>query len=190
MQIGKTLYVTKRKKWREWLAKNHDKKNEIWLIYNKKASGKARIDYNHAVEEALCFGWIDSTVKSIDEQKYAQRFSPRRKKSHLSQMNKERVRALIKQKKMTKAGLAAIAHVYNPKTDTPKKPKLPVYIENALKVDKKAWDNWQKFPDSYKRMRIAYVKSQKKHNSETGKAAVRNLVKMTAKGKRFGFVKE
>ena len=78
MDIGKTLYVTDRKQWRSWLAKNHTKAKEIWLIYYRKSSGKKRIPYNDAVEEALCYGWIDSIMKSIDEKSFAQRFSPRK----------------------------------------------------------------------------------------------------------------
>ena len=72
------LYASTRKQWREWLRKNHSAKKEIWLVYYKKHSNKIRIPYNDAVEEALCFGWIDSTVRTIDENKYAQRFSPRK----------------------------------------------------------------------------------------------------------------
>ena len=101
MELGKTLYVTDRKKWRSWLAKNHNKEKDIWLIYYRKSSGKKRIPYNDAVEEALCYGWIDSIQKRIDEEKFAQRFSPRKPNSVLSQMNKERIHKLIEQKKMT-----------------------------------------------------------------------------------------
>jgi len=113
MQIGKTLYVWERSDWRKWLSANYNKEKEIWLIFYKKASGKPRISYDDSVEEALCFGWIDSTVKSIDSESFAQRFTPRNPKSSISETNKERVRRLIQQKKMTKAGLDAIAHALN-----------------------------------------------------------------------------
>jgi uncharacterized protein YdeI (YjbR/CyaY-like superfamily) len=83
MEITRTLYVTKRDDWRKWLKQNYLKEREIWLIYYKKSSGKPRISYDDAVEEALCFGWIDSTAKSIDNEKFAQRFSPRRSNSIL-----------------------------------------------------------------------------------------------------------
>lgn len=91
MEIGKTLYVINRKKWREWLRKNHKNEKDIWLIFFKKESGKPRLPYNDAVEEALCYGWIDSIVKKNDGEKFAQRFSPRKKNSFLSDMNKERI---------------------------------------------------------------------------------------------------
>ena len=97
-----------------WLSyrptKNHSKESEIWLIYYRKSSGKPRISYNDAVEEALCFGWIDSTAKPVDDVSWAQRFTPRRKNSKLSELNKERVRQMIKAKKMTKFGLEKIKH--------------------------------------------------------------------------------
>src|SRR5580704_4649685 len=78
MAISKMLHVTTRDEWRDWLAKHHASETEIWLIYHKKQSGQPRIPYDHAVEEALCFGWIDSIVKRIDDQKFAQKFTPRR----------------------------------------------------------------------------------------------------------------
>src|SRR2546430_14462536 len=96
MEIGKTLRVTTRKAWRAWLEKNHARKKEIWLVYATKQSGKGRVPYSDAVEEALCFGWIDGVMKSIDANYFAQRFSPRRSaKSPLSETNKERVRRMI-----------------------------------------------------------------------------------------------
>ncbi|MEY2485097.1 MAG: hypothetical protein QOH39_745 [Verrucomicrobiota bacterium] len=98
MKLGKTLYVTNRKARRAWLAKHHARKKEIWLIYYKKHTGQRRIPYDDAVEEALCYGWIDSTLKRLDEDRTAQRFSPRRPKSFLSETNKERARRLIKAK--------------------------------------------------------------------------------------------
>ena len=98
MRLGKTLHVTNRKDWRRWLEKNFEKEKEIWLVYPKKSSSKERIIYNDAVEEALCFGWIDSTVKSLDEDNSIQRFSPRNPKSSYSQANKERIKWLIGQK--------------------------------------------------------------------------------------------
>ena len=98
MEISTTLYVSSRDEWRKWLERNFDKQTEIWLIFPKKSSGKPRISYNDAVEEALSFGWIDSIVKKFDEQSSVQRFSPRNPKSSYSQANKERLRWLLKVK--------------------------------------------------------------------------------------------
>ncbi len=100
MDIGKTVYFYDRKDWRAWLADHYNKEKEIWLIYPKKASGKPRILYNDAVEEALSFGWIDSTTKRIDNESYAQRFSPRNPKTTYSESNKTRLRKLAKEGKV------------------------------------------------------------------------------------------
>lgn len=108
MKAGKMLYVTKKDMWKEWLEKFHDKEKEIWLVFYRKGSGKQRISYNDSVEEALCFGWIDSIEKGIDNERFAQRFTPRKPKSQWSETNKERVRRLIKDGKMTQAGLAVL----------------------------------------------------------------------------------
>lgn len=186
MKIGQTLYVTNRKTWRAWLAKHHNNEEEIWLVYMKKDSRKPRIPYNDAVEEALCFGWIDSTLKPIDEEKYAQRFSPRRPTSKLSEMNKERIRRLIKQKKMTPAGLAAVKHVSDISSNNLKLIIAPDIIK-ALKKDKKTWSNFEKFPTSYKRIRIGWIEMARIHR-QIFNQRLRYFLKMTARNKRFGMV--
>jgi uncharacterized protein YdeI (YjbR/CyaY-like superfamily) len=91
MKIGKTLRVENRNEWREWLAANFDKEKEIWLISPSKQTGKPRIPYNDAVEEALSFGWIDSTIKTYDDHSSAQRYTPRNPRSSYSQANIERL---------------------------------------------------------------------------------------------------
>lgn len=193
MDLGETLYVTNRKQWRAWLAKHHKTAPEIWLVYYKKVSGKERIPYNDAVEEALCYGWIDSILKPIDKDKYAQRFSPRRKKSPLSPMNKERIRRLIRQKKMTRAGLESIGHhlVEDFKQVSVSKQlkafKMPDDILEHLKQDPVVWKNFQKFPESYKRIRIGWIDGARQRPEEFQKR-LRYFIKMTAKNKRFGMV--
>ena len=105
----------------------------------------------------------------------------------LSQMNRERVRKLIRQKRMTKAGLKAIAHVFNPNTDVAREPIIPPEVKKALKASPAAWQNFQKFPVSYRRIRLAHIENQKKHDKKSYEAAIRNLVKKSAQNKRFGF---
>jgi uncharacterized protein YdeI (YjbR/CyaY-like superfamily) len=188
MQITKTLYVRNAKEWRVWLKKNYNKKKEIWLIYYRKSSGRPRIDYNDAVNEALCFGWIDSIMKRIDDEKFAQRFTPRRPKSPISEMNKERVRRMIKKKKMTKAGLDAISNFFNKHTDK-NQLKIAPDILKALKVDKKAWKNFQNFSEGYKKVRIGYIEHSRDAGKEIFEKRLRNFIKMTAKNNKFGMVK-
>ena len=188
MEIGKTLYVTERKKWRSWLAKNHNKKRDIWLIYYKKSSGKPRIGYNDAVEEALCYGWIDSIIKKIDEEKFVQRFSPRRPGSVLSEMNKERLRKLIKQKKMTSVGLKAVSHAF----EKHKQEKFHIApdILKEIRSNKQTWKNFKGFPESYKRIRISYIEDIRSRGKKEFRKRLNNFIKMTHKNKKFGFVKE
>ncbi|MBN2126900.1 MAG: YdeI/OmpD-associated family protein [Candidatus Diapherotrites archaeon] len=181
MNLGKTLYVTDRKAWRLWLEKHYDSEKEIWLVYYKKNSMKPRIPYNDAVEEALCFGWIDSTMKKIDEERSAQRFTPRRKNSSWSEMNKERARRLIKSGLMTETGLKKINDNLNEKF---------VISEDILKEIKKnkiAWKNFQKFPKYYQRIRIAYIDSARELPSEFHKR-LNYFIKMTAKNKKIGMI--
>jgi uncharacterized protein YdeI (YjbR/CyaY-like superfamily) len=181
MKVGRTLYVKDRAEWRRWLRSHHKTAREIWLIYYKKESGKPRVPYNHAVEEALCYGWIDSILKPIDAKKYAQRFSPRKKTSRLSDMNRERVRRLIKSGRMTKAGMAAIEHTGNGPA------QLPADIVARLKRDPTTWRNFQRFPASYKRIRIGWIAAARPRR-EAFEQRLRYFLKMTARNKRFGMV--
>ena len=105
MEIGETLYVTDRTDFRRWLEQNHAGKKEIWLVQYKKATQKASLPYVDAVEEAICFGWIDGFEKTLDAERYATRFSPRRPRSNWTETNKERARRMIANGKMTEAGL-------------------------------------------------------------------------------------
>lgn len=114
MEIGETLLAHSTQEWRAWLAQHHSKKREIWLIYYKKTSGKTGISYEEAVEEALCFGWIDGAIKSIDADTYAGRFTPRRPKSPWSASNRARVVRLLREGRMTGAGLAALPEDLRP----------------------------------------------------------------------------
>ena len=108
MEIGETIYVTTSDEFRKWLIQNHQTKKEIWLIQYKKATKKPSINYVEAVEEALCFGWIDGLEKGMDAERYALRFSLRRPKSNWTNTNKERARRMIAEGRMTQAGRAAL----------------------------------------------------------------------------------
>jgi uncharacterized protein YdeI (YjbR/CyaY-like superfamily) len=185
MDLGKTLYVTDRKEWRNWLSRNHRKEKEVWLIYYRKASGKPRIQYNDAVEEALCFGWIDSIQKGIDSERFAQRFSPRKPDSNLSEANKERIRQLIKKKKMRKVGLAAVAGIFDPE----EKEVIAADVLEALKANPAAWKNFWKFPEGYRRVRIGYIENRRRHGMEMFLKSLRHFIDATAKNKRIGLIR-
>lgn len=171
VEITKTLYITDRKEWRKWLEKHHNTAKEIWLIYYKKHSGKPRIPYDDAVEEALCFGWIDSLVKSIDDEKYMQKYTPRKKNSIWSEINVKRCEKMIKESKMTDAGMILIEEAkINGKWDraytTKKIFEMPEDLEIALKKNKSAWNNFTKFAPSYKNNYIHWIISAKKEETK------------------------
>ena len=176
----KTIYVTDRNAWRTWLEENYDKEKEVWLIFPKKASGKPRIPYNDAVEEALCFGWIDSRVKRIDENSYAQRFTPRNPKSTYSQANIERLRELVRLGKVLPAVQATLGDVLTEEF------VLPEDILEEIKTNKQAWENFQKFSPEYKRIRVAFIEGARNRPAEFHKR-LRYFIEMTEKNKQFGF---
>jgi uncharacterized protein YdeI (YjbR/CyaY-like superfamily) len=197
MEIGKTLDVKDREEWRLWLSKNYDKEKEIWLIYYRKSSGKKRIPYKDCVEEALCYGWIDGIVKGIDEEKFCQRFSPRRPNSNLSEMNKENIRRMIKAGKMTPVGLKAVSKSFNHEEDKKKKLVIAPDILKAIKSNKEAWANFQKLSDGYKKIRIAYIEHYRGYNLDNSKdkdkifkQKLAYFLKMTAKGKTYGLIRD
>jgi uncharacterized protein YdeI (YjbR/CyaY-like superfamily) len=108
MDIGQTLAVRSRAEWRRWLARHHADRTEIWLVYNKKTSGKAGITYDESVEEALCYGWIDGQNKTIDATTYAGRFTPRRPGGNWSPSNRARIERLLASGRMAAPGLAVL----------------------------------------------------------------------------------
>jgi len=176
LRIGNTLHVISRKDWRTWLAKHYKNETEIWLIYNRKETGKPRISYNDAVEEALCFGWIDSTVKSFNEDSSVQRFSPRNPKSSFSQANKERLKWLLQNNLLHSSVLDTAKKLLAEKY------VFPQNIIDAIKSDEAVWENYTKLSDSYIRIRIAYIESAKNRPEEFKKRLL-NFIKKTKEEK-------
>ena len=174
------LYFADRTSWRAWLSENHDKAKEVWLLYPKKTSAKPRILYNDAVEEALCFGWIDSTVKRIDEYFYAQRFTPRNPRSKYSEANKQRLRVLVKQGKVIPSILVTLGEILDEEF------VVPYDILKALQINKQAWENYQRFSPEYRRIRIAYIEGARNRPEEFEKR-LRHFLRMTDENKQFGF---
>ena len=182
MNVGKTLVVKNREEWRNWLLKNHAKEKEIWFVHYRKNSGKWTISYDEALEEALCFGWIDSTVKKVDDEARAQRYTPRRIGSPISEMNKERVRRLIRQGKMTEVGLAKIKKFMEEKF------VMPDDILKAIKEDKETYENFRKFPQYYKVIRIDFIKGARNRPDEF-RRRLGNFLKQTKLNKKFGMIR-
>lgn len=182
--LFKTLYVKDRKTWRTWLSKNHAKLKEIWLVFYKKHTGKPTISYEDAVQEALCFGWIDSTVRRMDDERYIQLFTPRKTGSNWSDLNKRRVKKLIKQGLMAEAGLRKIEAAKKDgswrKLDAVEKLKVPADLLRALSANRKAKGNFAAFSPSRKKAFLYWIGSAKteatraKRIAETVRLVVEN----------------
>ena len=182
---NKTLYITNRAEWRAWLAKNGKTSREIWLVYYKKGSEKSRIPYEDAVEEAICFGWIDGKIKKIDEDRYVQRFSMRRPESRWSSLNIRRAEKMIAEGKMTESG----RKVFHPerRRDATMFPKvLPERLAERFKAERAAWSNFNTFPPSYQRLTIAWVASAKKE--ETQNKRLHQLIEFSSRKQRIKFM--
>jgi len=176
----KTLYLSDRRKWREWLREHYKTEKEIWLVYYKKETAMPRIEYNDAVEEALCFGWIDSTIRSIDGDSFAQRFSPRKPRSKYSPANKERLRNLLKKKKVIKEVRDTLGDVLEEDF------VIAEDILAEIKANRLAWKHFQQFSDAYKRIRIGFIEGARKRPAEF-KKRLAYFIKMSEQNKQFGF---
>ena len=151
METGTLFYTGERREWREWLAAHFQTEQEIWFVYPMKGADEAGLSYNDAVEEALCFGWIDSTVKRIDPLHRAQRFTPRRPGSPYSRPNIERLIWLDAQGLIHPEVRAAAADVIDAAY------VFPEDILEAIRSDPAAWEHFEAFSEPYRRIRVAYI---------------------------------
>ena len=170
-----TYYAKDRKTWRKWLEKNHRSSTGVWLVYYKKDSGKTRVPYADAVEEALCFGWIDSTLNPIDEHSYMQLFTPRKPKSGWSKLNKERVASLIEQGLMTPAGLEKIEAAkengtWN-KIDHIESFTVPPILEKAFAKNKAAKKFFETLSNTNKKDILYYINNVKSEELKSKRVA-------------------
>ncbi len=172
----KTFYASERKVWREYLADHFETEKEIWFVFPTKDSGEPSLSYNDAVEEALCFGWIDGRAGRLDEKHHIRRFTPRRKGSPYSQPNIERLILLDEQGLIHPNVREGVFHVIQ------KSFVFPQDILDSIRADKKAWENYQTFSDPYKRIRVAYIDAARKRPNEFQKRLT-NFIEKTRDGK-------
>ena len=175
------LEVSKRSEWRAWLRRNYKTADQVWLVFYKKHTGRPRVAYNDAVEEALSFGWIDSTAVKVDDDRYAQRFTPRRPGSSYSPSNVARLRSMAAKGKIVPEVLAKVKPLL---VETP--PVIPPDILAALKADLVIWNNFRAFSDSYKRIRIGYIEGARTRPDEFAKR-LRNFLAKTKQNRVIGF---
>jgi uncharacterized protein YdeI (YjbR/CyaY-like superfamily) len=179
-----------RKVWRSWLQKNHASSPGIWLVYAKKHTGIASLTYAEAVEEALCFGWIDSLVHPIDDSLYRQVFSPRKEKSAWSALNKKRVEKLIAAEQMTPAGMKMIELAKaNGQWDAHAQTEaltMPPELRKALNANAAAKKNWPTYTTSQQKAFLRMVDGAK--TAETRARRVARVLEILAKRMSFSEV--
>jgi len=180
VEITRTFEAGSREAWRRWLAEHHDTETEIWLLYHRGRDARpGELTYLDAVEEALCFGWVDGIAKRHGEFS-AQRFTPRRPRSHWTELNKERARRLIEEGRMTEAGRRILPDL-DPTTFA-----IPAEIEAALRADPMVWANFQSFPPLYQRVRVGYVGEMLGRNKAEYDKRLGNLIERTRRNQMFG----
>ena len=180
-----TLDVRTRAAWRAWLSKHHRSATEIWLVFHKQHTGTPSLDYEDSIEEALCFGWVDSLVRRLDDDRYARKFTPRKAASAWSMLNRRRYASLQERGLLEEAGLANA-----PGTKVAVAPPrrawaaLPTYIERALRESGAAWRHFEQLAPSHRRKYIGWIDSAKR--DETKQRRLREAVGLLAKGKKLG----
>jgi uncharacterized protein YdeI (YjbR/CyaY-like superfamily) len=178
-----TLEIRNRGQWRTWLDKNQGSSPGIWLIFYKDHTGVKSIAYEDSVREALCFGWIDSLIKRLDDDRYARKFTPRKSTSKWSDINRKRWDELRTAGLLTGTGLAA-APTENKYAPRPKIPELPAYIAKALRSNPQAWSFFQQLAPGYRRHFVVWIHMAK--GAGTREKRIRESIALLADGKKLG----
>jgi len=175
--------------WRSWLKANHGSVKEVWLVFLKGANADQALTYEQSLDEALCYGWIDSLIKRIDDERYARKFTPRRNNSGWSALNKKRAEKMVHEGKMTEAGLAKIkAAKKSGRWDKDSRPAIPFDVPpeltKALTANKRAKENFERLAPSHRRHYIAWIAVAKK--AETKKRRIAESIALLEKGENLG----
>jgi len=183
-KILKTLDLPSRKEWRKWLDEHHDSESEVWLVFHKRHTGRPTLAYHDAADEALCFGWIDSLIKRLDDGRYARKFTPRKPDSRWSTVNRKRYAQLKASGRLTPAGLNRAPTDRRGDAPRPSLSKIPQYIQEALRRRPTAWNYFENLAPSYRRMYIAWIDSAKQQ--ETKVRRLKEAIGLLAAGKKLG----
>ncbi|MDA1314838.1 MAG: YdeI/OmpD-associated family protein [Acidobacteria bacterium] len=179
-----TLDVRSRGQWRKWLREHHDSQSEIWLVFYKRHTSEKSIIYDAAVEEALCFGWIDSIIRRLDDDRYVRKFTPRKPDSKWSTINRRRYADLKTRGLLAAPGLDRPPTGRSGDAPRPLLSALPPYIEKGFKTDARAWEYFEQLAPSYRRAYIARVDSAKRE--ETKQRRLSEAIRLAAAGKKLG----
>ena len=180
----RTLEVRSRRQWRNWLQEHHGSVSEVWLVLHRRHTRKSSVSYDGLVEEALCFGWIDSIVKRLDNDRYARKFTPRKPDSRWSTINRRRYADLKARGLLAAPGLARAPTSRSGDAPRPALASLPRYIEEGLKADPRAWKFFERLAPSYRRACVGWIDSAKRE--ETKAKRLREFVSRLAAGQKLG----
>ncbi|MEN8230207.1 MAG: YdeI/OmpD-associated family protein [Bacteroidota bacterium] len=186
----KKLRVKSIEAWRDWLKENHNKEEVIWLVYKKKSEGEVPFDYSMSLDEALCFGWVDSLLRTIDEQEYMRKFTPRKPTSTWSEHNKKRVERLIREGRMTKAGMKTIEvarknGMWDRGVNPPEvNDEIPGVLLQVFQNRSKARDNYFMMSNSCQRQYNIWINMAKR--AETIRKRVEESIRKLEKGEELG----
>jgi uncharacterized protein YdeI (YjbR/CyaY-like superfamily) len=178
-----TLEVRNRNQWRAWLEEHHASSPGVWLVFRKQHTLIESIPYEASVREALCFGWVDSLIKRLDDDRYARKFTPRQPTSKWSDINRKRWADLKSAGMLGTAGLAA-APTDNTYAPRPVIPELPAYIVEGLKANPKAWSEFQDLPPSHRRQYVVWIHMAKR--PETRERRMGEAIRLLARGQKLG----
>lgn len=186
MLLTATLQPKNRKAWRDWLEHHHAIEKEIWLVFKKVHSGRVAFTYKDALSEAICFGWIDGVRQRIDDEKYAQRFSPRTKTSKWSLVNLALAKELEAEGLLSPSGIASLNQARSPQPDSSKHPEPfpPVWFITAIQADMVALSNFHSLPPSHQRRYVGWVLSAKREDTR-GKRIAEAII-LLKENKRLG----
>lgn len=180
----KTIELQTAAQWRAWLAKHQDSETEVWLVFRKRHTGQASIAYEDAVNEALCFGWIDSLVKRLDNERYARKFTPRKPGSRWSTANRKRYTRLQASGRLMPSGLKLAPTDRGGDAPRPSVARIPQYIQRALKSRPAARNYFQSLAPSYRRLYIAWIDSAKRQDTKMSR--LQEAISLLAAGKKLG----
>ena len=174
--------MASRQEWRRWLQAHHDSESEVWLVFYKRHTGVEWIRYEEAVEEALCFGWIDSILRRLDDRRYAQKFTPRKADSAWSSSNRRRYAELARRGLLAAPGLERAPTGRS--GDAPKLTSVPRYIKRRLDADPRVRKHFEELAPSYRRAFVGWIDSAKRE--ETKKKRLEEALRLLAAGKKLG----
>jgi uncharacterized protein YdeI (YjbR/CyaY-like superfamily) len=180
----KTLDVRSCEQWRQWLDRHHEVESQIWLVFYKRQTGRWTIGYDNAVDEALCFGWIDSLIKRLDDERYARKFTPRKPGSKWSMANRRRYAQLKASGRLMRAGLDRAPTDRRDSAPRASSSEVPRYIHAALRRHPAAWKHFEGLAPSYRRMYVGWIDSAKRQ--ETKMRRLQEAIGLLAAGKKLG----